>query len=632
MLIWPSAMAAQPTNDNFSDATLIASETGSLTQSTAGATKEFGEPNHGGDTGGASVWFTWEAPADGAAEFDLHLSDFDTALSAYTGATLDNLTAVAQNDDAVNYSPLVSQWIVRETQSHIRFPTRTGVRYSIAVDGVAGITGAIQLGWKLKPRPANDSFASALVLSGMEGFIATHNVGATKEPGEPNHATNAGSASIWFRWTAPATGPTRFYTLNSLTSLAGPLDTLLGIYTGEQVDALTQVAANDNSGTSVRSLVQFTATAGITYHIAVDAKAAPTNHGEILLTWVNGVPTNNNFSTATHLTGNCGRVQGHNTSATKEAGEPTITGNAGGSSIWYSWTAPTDGEAMFTTAGSPFLDTLLAVYRGGAVNSLSVEAENDDVIGGYLDDLGYSRVEFTAVAGRTYKIAVDGYRSGSAAATGVTFLQWAFQPATNDDFINAETISGTNGTVTACNAFALAEDGEPNHAGNAGGHSIWYRWEAPATGLGAIDLEGSSFDTLLAVYRDDATTLLDQLTLVAQNNDWYDGFNLHFHSRVEFTATQGATYYIAVDGAADNTGYISDGWVAMRYDIAPPPSLAFTRSGQDVVIHWDGPYTLESAPTLDSLEPPVWTPVPGLPPITIPISAFENRYFRAAHP
>ena len=128
-MLLPAVVAAQPANNDFVNATLILGAMGSLTQSTAGATKEFGEPNHGGETGGASVWFVWEAPANGAAEFDLHFSDFDTILSAYTGTTLENLRAVAENDDAFEYFPLVSQWLERGTQSHMRFPARTGVRY-----------------------------------------------------------------------------------------------------------------------------------------------------------------------------------------------------------------------------------------------------------------------------------------------------------------------------------------------------------------------------------------------------------------------------------------------------------------------------------------------------------------------
>jgi len=48
-------------------------------------------------------------------------------------------------------------------------------------------------------------------------------------------------------------------------------DTLLGVYTGSAVNALTKIAANDNiSGAIKQSEVSFTAVAGTTYKIAVD--------------------------------------------------------------------------------------------------------------------------------------------------------------------------------------------------------------------------------------------------------------------------------------------------------------------------------------------------------------------------
>src|SRR3954449_4022846 len=49
------------------------------------------------------------------------------------------------------------------------------------------------------------------------------------------------------------------------------------------------------------------------------------------------------------------------------------------------------------------------------------------------------------------------------------------------------------------NAGATKESGEPNHGGNPGGHSVWYR-RASAGGRIAINTCGSGFDTLLGLY------------------------------------------------------------------------------------------------------------------------------------
>ena len=68
----------------------------------------------------------------------------------------------------------------------------------------------------------------------------------------------------------------------------------------------------------------------------------------------------------------------------------------------------------------------------------------------------------------------------------------------NDNFSSAITISGGQGTTNGTNIRATIESGEPNHAGNAGGASIWYNWTAPASGSVTIDTIGSTLDTLLA--------------------------------------------------------------------------------------------------------------------------------------
>ena len=66
----------------------------------------------------------------------------------------------------------------------------------------------------------------------------------------------AGGASLWWSWTAPASGMVT-------------IDTLLAVYTEGSVDALTVVASNDDA-TGLQSEVSFTAQQGVVYHIAVD--------------------------------------------------------------------------------------------------------------------------------------------------------------------------------------------------------------------------------------------------------------------------------------------------------------------------------------------------------------------------
>src|SRR5262245_10309814 len=88
-------------------------------------------------------------------------------------------------------------------------------------------------------------------------------------------------------------------------------------------------------------------------------------------------PANDAFANRTTLSGSTNFVSASNVGATREDAEPQHAGTVGGSSVWWSWIAPTSGTYTVSTKGSSF-DTLLAVYVGNALGNLSPVASNDD--------------------------------------------------------------------------------------------------------------------------------------------------------------------------------------------------------------------------------------------------------------
>jgi hypothetical protein len=139
LLILSAALTASaaPANDNFANATTIAGVSGTMSGSTVGANKEAGEPNHAGNTGGASVWFRWVAPANGTVTFNTAGSAFDTLLGVYIGTTVSALSLVASNDDV----------LYPNTTSAVTFNAVSGTEYRIAVDGYNGVSGSYTLTW-----------------------------------------------------------------------------------------------------------------------------------------------------------------------------------------------------------------------------------------------------------------------------------------------------------------------------------------------------------------------------------------------------------------------------------------------------------------------------------------------------
>ena len=159
---------------------------------------------------------------------------------------------------------------------------------------------------------------------------------------------------------------------------------------------------------------------------------------------------------------------------------------------------------------------------------------------------------FAVTAGTTYQIAVDGY--GGVAGSITLHLNLGAAVKINDNFADRTTLSGTSITTTGSNVGATKEAGEPNHAGNAGGKSVWWTWTAPTSGTATIDTLGSSFDTLLAVY---TGSNVSSLTAVpgGSNDDSPAGGTTT--SKVTFAVTAGTTYQIAVDGYGGVSGSIT---------------------------------------------------------------------------
>jgi Ca2+-binding RTX toxin-like protein len=283
--VWPASALAAPANDDFADAQLITGTEGSVTGSNVGATKEPGEPDHAGNPGGHSVWYSWTSPADGNVAFTTSGSAFDTLLAVYTGGAVGSLTAVAANDDNPGAFSLGG--------STVSFAVSSGVTYMVAVDGFSGKVGFFSLSWQ--PAPANDNFVDAQVLASASSGTATGNArGATVEAGEPTlFGGEFSPATIWYSWTAPADGTYKFDTVGS------NFDTVLAVYEGSSLDALVLVGANDDDpdrGCCSSWVPIQNATAGTIYSIAV----SPLEFGgdEVVLNWsplILGTPGGDNL-------------------------------------------------------------------------------------------------------------------------------------------------------------------------------------------------------------------------------------------------------------------------------------------------------------------------------------------------
>lgn len=322
--------------------------------------------------------------------------------------------------------------------------------------------------------PTNDHFANATAVSSRVFDATVNNTGATAEVGEFSQVGCPIGRTVWYRYT-----PARDVRVTADTSGSG-IDTVLNVWRGTSLANLTAHSCNDDvsPGTETTSRVpEFVAQAGQTYYFQVggyyDSGANTVAVGNIH-THVRVRPLNDDFAQATTLAGTGGSATGNNQNASKEPGEPAVTGNAGGGSVWWSWTAPSSGQVVVDTQGSGAqVDTLLGVYAGASVNGLSLVAENDDI-----DSTGnrWSRVTFDAVAGSTYRIAVDTYDNASP---GELKVSWSLRASSTPG-------APTNVTASAGDASAVVSwSPGPDNGSPITGYTVTASPGGVTTNLGA---------------------------------------------------------------------------------------------------------------------------------------------------
>lgn len=158
--------------------------------------------------------------------------------------------------------------------------------------------------------------------------------------------------------------------------------------------------------------------------------------------------------------------------------------------------------------------------------------------------------------------AANSQSGGRLSLSGAFAVTWPPRPPCNDSFSKAiwinQPYNADRVTAVANNVNASKETGEPSHAGNPGGRSIWFRFTAWRECCTELSTEGSGFNTLLAVYTGNSVS---ELTLVTSNAGSCGT------SRVYFAPIPNTTYHVAVDGYNG-----AEGTVKLTCRLVFPPS------------------------------------------------------------
>ncbi|MGC9451914.1 MAG: S8 family serine peptidase [Oceanipulchritudo sp.] len=557
------------------------------------ATLEPGEPTDFGYME-RTVWVKWTAPISGLFAAHTHWSSFNSSLAVYSGpavATDFSQLALIKNDwDAGIFD---DAWF--------SFDAVAGQTYYFQIGGDdAAEFGDFQLAIEAFAPPANDHLAAAEILTGFFVQRLVPNFGATREPGEPDHATNddwhndddifyfteveRAYQTLWYKWTPVDSSQARRTTAGTFGS---GTYTVVAVYETTAVNPTFADLSMVTPGASMMwgswwpwGEISWNAEPGKTYYIMLGTDLED-NYEELAFTfWQN---PNDDFATREVIPSQSTvSVHGANYAATRESGEPTITnpwGSMGGRSQWYEWTAPESGLFVIDTYGShnksyfgrmspiPARNTmqmLLGVYTGDSPTNLATVATNAGVS---IHDYN-ARIIFNAVKGTSYKIALD-TRVGPGSVLNEHRTQWVYRCLTqlnisrgilpNDNLADAKVIQGTHHDEFIDISFATREPGEPSHGGRAM-KSAWWKWVAPESGdfrvATASDIFADNHNRKpgIAVYEGPYfNPAFPDLVELASDDG---GPDRHNPARTSFNAIAGHTYYIAVDtGGADNDFY-----------------------------------------------------------------------------
>lgn len=438
------------------------------------------------------MWGTWTAPSNGIVTLSPDADTFSPLLTVYTGDALNNLSLVTSNNYLICYENGECGCHWRE-RGQTTFHVKHAQAYQICVDsaivtdaswvfeqipdtdelpegamlalGTFGIIGYVNvyvpvhttniigggemlLGFQFTPAPVNDDFENRTGISGFRVHLSASNIAASKQPGEPNHSGNPGGSSVWYSWTAPASGRVTLSTnevpaysppsssdggLGGVIIIGGtpgggviigggyppptcgngidqnpppsyPFYPVFAAYTGTAVNSLTSANCLPVSLDAFPNAVEFDAVKGQTYQIAFDGNMGTT--GDIPLYLALTKPaSNDNFENRIKLHGIYVVATSYNAGATRQSNEP-VFGDSTGKTVWWSWTAPVGGTVSIDLSGSDY-SFPVAVFTGSSFARLRMVATDS---GG---------VTFEAVAGQIYQIAVGDH----AGLTGAIKLE-----------------------------------------------------------------------------------------------------------------------------------------------------------------------------------------------------------------
>ncbi len=383
--------------------------------------------------------------------------------------------------------------------------------------------------------PFMDNFGNRKAILGLSGAGYGDNRLCTYELYEPSHYGRTSKRSTWLKWVAPTNG------VMVIDTAGSSFNTVLAAYTGSKVDALTRVTSDDDSAGFANSRIVFNAAYNVSYSLVVAGRPGD-EKGDVFFSWT-FYPTETRLPVITS--------QPVDVSVT--AGSPVTLAVAYGSN-----NAPVLVQWFFES--QPIADA--------TNNTYTIPALDGTQIGRYRAELACGGFTFST---RTVEVQIN--TEGLANVIAQNRADDASDSGING--WNAPT-AGLRRRITAVSGYSGSQvfatrsgkdPGEPNHCGVVGGSSYWLSYVPASKGVLRLNTDGSTYDTIVAVYVDDGlgNGYASLLPVGCNDNGGANGLA----SKVDLSVTNGVTYYIVVDGK--NGAY---GTATLNYLLTANPTIS----------------------------------------------------------
>lgn len=415
----------KPVNDQFADRIELTGESGDIEGSNAYATVEKGEP--GGHASVGTTWFKWVAPSDGVWNFDADApySNQPPQVYVFHGSSVDDLRLISDT-----------------SYTAVDVPVTANQEYQICVSSNAqrytNFQGSYELSWEeitSSRLMSNDMFDDAISISGAQGSRTKCSpcigVDRTIEIDEPSETI---SHSLWWVWEAPSTDNFTFRIRNA------HVDTL-SVFSGSELNDLSLEASGPEFVLS--------ATSGETYYISLHRNSGleySYNVSNNSFQW--GVtPEYDSIDTPVILSGTAGTLNMETLYATTTPDETRangVTSTGVRSSVWGSWSTPTNFDAWMKFSTETWEDAnlqsasdqyFLGIHERDETNErwdLIASTDRSFIISGRPNAI------FKPEAGKDYRVQVAVRSNNTTLSTSQARIEISWEETTTPSWITSD--------------------------------------------------------------------------------------------------------------------------------------------------------------------------------------------------